>query len=853
MLLRRLRFVAAVLLSVALLIVSLPTAWGETAPEVVPPSLNLKVMYGKPTKDGRLDAWLTVSCDKGSGANAPDTARDVVVEVQASEEIEFLDVTCAYEIEPRPENVYLLHLHDMASRTSERCTLRMKYKLAQPLDNVFGSVSRRIMPMLDVQKSDDEDEQEPKPQWLRIKLTSKNYGSAEYGCDLDLKPSPRMLILANDTSGGTITAMQNNAAMVERCYDQLYYNKEEIEITSFLPGDFDASNTFMDRLGTLSTWDLDENDITYIYVNVHGLAGYTGILEGESLPVMSVAAPAREFIYHDKTYHDLEYCSYEELLGYLDKNTKGFVVLLVDSCYSGHIIDAAQSVGLDTDRFLVVSSTSKEANSPGSASGFTTAGGLHIVTEGGAFTICLANLDGYQPLGQELTYASAKDLINSCSLLKDLILNGHLDVRKMAVQSNFITTVVGYLSSLFDKDLKHHLSTTHISPRSYGNQELPVQVYSDQYDNGWRILAVKNETFRVYPPEPLEQVILLNGLREIVDEDAEGYLTLPTLYDSSVNGAEAIAADLNELSSAVNGRFNEAAASARTAHDAYSDYEYPDDYMPTEYELEYGYWEGDYYEYQEMTRAYQHAFAVRDVYASPGVLNLRVQEADFQNGTSRPDNSDTNISYDLETGARLNVPDLLDPDRPGAAAALAELIAGRYEGYDLWIEPEEVGESVVSGRIGNWIFTSEGWLLYFDYEEIALAISGTMDELFTYEELSGIFAPRFLTPNVTPADKSDVCWILAGDSRFTNPAYTVYGRPENAGAFFSLDGAATDVTVTVTLDGMGRYETVLFYANTLENAVVCLPRALAGDYTVRWTSGGRTVAVPVGAPENRHN
>ena len=122
------RLLSAVLILSVLLSLGITAYAQQEENEVVPPQVSLSVEYSKPKFDGRLDAWVTVSADKGTGENAPGSAVDVELEVQAHELIRFLDVSGPYEIAPQPENRYRLSLHDITSGQSETCSLRMEVK-----------------------------------------------------------------------------------------------------------------------------------------------------------------------------------------------------------------------------------------------------------------------------------------------------------------------------------------------------------------------------------------------------------------------------------------------------------------------------------------------------------------------------------------------------------------------------------------------------------------------------------------------------------------------------------------------------------------------------------------------------
>ena len=369
-------------------------------------------------------------------------------------------------------------------------------------------------------------------------------------------------------------------------------------------------------------------------------------------------------------------------------------------------------------------------------------------------------------------------------------------------------------------------------------------------------------------------VVLLNDLIEVSDETREGHLTLPNLVAGACPGADEIRRDLKAFSEDITTTFEKMSGAASQANtDEYDDRDHWDEWDAEDSELfgwyddgpNYGDYDGSYDDYDgpnygdydgpyddEGYGAYygdgpangltlQYAYTVNDTFATRRVLALRLTETSFFAGSARPVHETRNLSYDLATGKRLTVPDLLDPDADGAAERLIQLIAERYAKYEgeLWITPREVGELVAAGSAGRWVFTPEGWLLYFDYEEIALSISGTLDEVFSCEALEGIFQEDFLS-QATPKGDGSVCAIAPDDDRFQNEDYTVYGTPDPDGLILALDGMGAQVSVVAPTVGMNNYQTELFYADLLADAVVCLPAVSSGEYTVRWTDDGGT-------------
>ncbi len=85
----------SMLLVFILLAAAGPYALAETGTgEKTPPSVSLKLEYDKPTADGRLSAWLYVSCDQGDSPES--VAENVTVQIQTHERIEYLEVMGPY-------------------------------------------------------------------------------------------------------------------------------------------------------------------------------------------------------------------------------------------------------------------------------------------------------------------------------------------------------------------------------------------------------------------------------------------------------------------------------------------------------------------------------------------------------------------------------------------------------------------------------------------------------------------------------------------------------------------------------------------------------------------------------------
>ncbi len=457
--------------------------------EKTPPSVSLKVEYDEPTADGRLSAWLYVSCDQGNSSES--VAENVIVQIQAHERIEYLDVTGPYEIGPQPNNCYVLYLHDMASGTKQMCTLRLQYKFQEPVTEktILGTKTKPVHQYL----NEDGTYIEP---WLNVTVSSDNYGMCEYTCDLDIMSKPRALLIGWDLDEEGVGNIQNDLNMMGEAYSGCYFNGLPVEVEA---QQYNQEITSVDAF--ISGIDIDDNDITFIYVNAHGYMDYkqyfAGMNSGYQLNINGEIIDAPRVI------------AYKDLVDYFS-TFSGRVVIVLDICFSGNAMDAAPEY-LDPDRTVLITSVDKETFSGAYpsygwfANDVAKMGGAagHIdweeaLTEAIAKadalnTVKLSGVEAIKALGKLITDPNEDGVITAGEVYSRESARGI----QLAADKAVLTVLLAMPASFFlDEEKANELISTGICPQIYGNADLPVFVRDEEYDDGKVFIAVKNEKYR---------------------------------------------------------------------------------------------------------------------------------------------------------------------------------------------------------------------------------------------------------------------------------------------------------------------------------------------------------------------
>lgn len=465
-------------------------------------NLKMQVQYGKPTSDGLLETFFTISYDRSENEGAPEEAKNIALTLSVSEGLEILGLSAPYEIEAKNrENTYVIRLHDLMDKQNQNVSFRVKYIYSEGSDFPFRLGFPE--PILSITAD----------------LRCDNAKGCTYSCEFDTKTIPRMLVIGDCPSGEFINDIATNVRFVQECYEKLYYNGRSVEVTAFDPHDMGEGCTFMDALSTVESWETDENDVTYIYINAHGFRDAQERRVGKEY----IAVP-----YFSGTAESGDEISYEDVLRYIDEHVKGHVVIMTEICYSGIMIDIAKEMGLDEEKFTLITATNKYS-SAGEMRGFVTTNGFEIVQAAGKFTLCVVNLDSYHHLGNESFFESVNsaevagipifypsfskekdanypvDLQMSCSVIASFInpfFSGSfssLDLRKFFLSGGaFIEAVVSDINSYADPLMTGSsvIEPVKIDPQLYGNMNTPVQIYRKDFDTGERYIAVVNESMK---------------------------------------------------------------------------------------------------------------------------------------------------------------------------------------------------------------------------------------------------------------------------------------------------------------------------------------------------------------------
>lgn len=202
----------------------------------------------------------------------------------------------------------------------------------------------------------------PEPEMI-LTAWADGIGYTCYTARMDGTTEPKMMILGADVRGETPDAVINDVNMVNELFSGSYYNKYPFEITPSLnPKDGIAV------LESMQAWETDDNDVTYLYINAHGVDRESEELDENGDPVIyptpffEINVPGQEFEYMGKKCRNM--MSYDALLGYLEECVKGRIVLISEICYSGQFVDSAISMGLDSERFSIFTATNSTEGAP---------------------------------------------------------------------------------------------------------------------------------------------------------------------------------------------------------------------------------------------------------------------------------------------------------------------------------------------------------------------------------------------------------------------------------------------------------------------------------------------------------
>ena len=190
----------------------------------------------------------------------------------------------------------------------------------------------------------------PEPK-LTITASSSNVGQCEYTCLFDSTTEPRALVWGWDVPGTTPNAIRNDLDMMSELFGKSYYNRQPVKTSS----QFNHENIWelVDQLSALET---DENDVTYIYLNAHGVTyGDDEVVA----PGFYAFAPDTSITLDDDVIENEDIVLYIQLFPALRQRLKGRVVVVIDACYSGTAINRAVGAGFEPGQLSLMTSVSE--------------------------------------------------------------------------------------------------------------------------------------------------------------------------------------------------------------------------------------------------------------------------------------------------------------------------------------------------------------------------------------------------------------------------------------------------------------------------------------------------------------
>ena len=197
---------------------------------------------------------------------------------------------------------------------------------------------------------------------LEISVTADGLERTTWSCDFDMETKARAILLVDPAGGDDDDdkSFENDLKMMEEVFQNCWYNGKPVEIISIWAPEEDVAMTFSDlpsqyleedALGQLTSMGIDGNDLTYVYLNAHGLN-------------------SEQFVIPNDTGGIIGDISYATLIDWLDENVPGQIVVIADSCYSGGLIEEAstQSDALPVeyspgiyDRFVILTAVSPDS------------------------------------------------------------------------------------------------------------------------------------------------------------------------------------------------------------------------------------------------------------------------------------------------------------------------------------------------------------------------------------------------------------------------------------------------------------------------------------------------------------
>ncbi len=260
---------------------------------------------------------------------------------------------------------------------------------------------------------------------------------------------------------------------------------------------------------------------------------------------------------------------------------------------------------------------------------------------------------------------------------------------------------------------------------------------------------------------------------------------------------------------------------------------------------------------------------VRDVFVSDRHVSVRVGSYQEYSNSAHGMHYWDSYTYWLDTGLPVQLHEILDPGVEQASYRLRTLWRNAiyHKGITdemLWQPLERTLEAALLGDFPcYWSFTSEGLNLQFPLYEAGPYAVGSMEVTLPYHRLVYVIAPEFL-PNDPPDEltvenepvSASVMPIIFGKDykhRFQEaneaairdglePPHPVYGIETEGGHLIAVDGYAKDFRILFDPEAYSE-PIMLFFASSIENALVWLPDLEDDTFEAVWEADGVTRSV----------
>ena len=148
---------------------------------------------------------------------------------------------------------------------------------------------------------------------------------------------------------GSADAIRNSSLLAYDIFGHMKYQYSAAE--AYPP--FDNPHDIMTAIRSIgSGYGIQDNDVTYIHIACHGSETNAQHPDG------AIAFPT--YVNGQRRYPAME-----DVLLEIERCVKGRVVVILDCCFSGAIVDAAKANSVDGDRFCVISATTAALSEPG--------------------------------------------------------------------------------------------------------------------------------------------------------------------------------------------------------------------------------------------------------------------------------------------------------------------------------------------------------------------------------------------------------------------------------------------------------------------------------------------------------